>query len=139
MSIERVLCVALACATLAAVAFGAPAQAREETVTLRGQVVCSSCWFEADRKTTPYGTEPDLKCAARCAKGGVPGALAVTTDGQATLYLLEDGKVTVSKGDSAWTSFAGKQVEVVGSVRSDGDKRYLKVDKLTVVEPSSGD
>lgn len=41
-----------------------------------GQVTCSECWYEADRKTVAYGAEADVKCAIRCANGGVDGALA---------------------------------------------------------------
>ncbi len=29
------------------------------SATPEGQVVCSSCWFEADRNVTPYGNEGD--------------------------------------------------------------------------------
>lgn len=54
-----------------------PGQVLPARVTLRGQVVCSNCWSEADRKTTAYGTPADLKCARLCAKDAVPAALAV--------------------------------------------------------------
>src|SRR5688572_8196918 len=72
--------------------------------TLRGQVVCSECWFEADRKTVPYGDEADLACAARCAKTGIPPALAVREGSDLTLYLLR-GKPP--KG-SKWLDHMGK-------------------------------
>ena len=105
-------------------------------VTLTGQVTCSECWFEADRKTVAYGTEADVKCAIRCAKGGVHGALAVTEGGTTTLYLLEDGKVELGKDGKIWTDLTGRHVEVTGVVRKEGDKHLVKVDALKVVEPA---
>jgi len=54
-----------------------PAQAQKATVTLEGQLVCSDCWSEADRKTTPYGTPADIACARDCAERGIPSAIAV--------------------------------------------------------------
>jgi hypothetical protein len=136
MSFARMLVAALVWAVVAAAAV-AGATADDAKATLTGEVVCSSCWFEADRTKVAYGTDADLKCAARCGKGGVPGALAVTADGKATLYLLEDGEVTVSKGDTSWTTFAGKQVEIVGTVRHDGVKTYLKVDRIRLLDPKA--
>jgi len=39
------------------------------TVTLEGQVVCSVCWFEADRKIKPYGDEGDGRKVAMAGDG----------------------------------------------------------------------
>ena len=103
------------------------------TVTLKGQVTCSECWFEADRKSKPYGGDADTKGAIRCAKGGIPGALAVTSNGETTLYLLESGKYTLGDDGKNWTDHTGHYVEVTGTVRKDGDKQFLKVDSLKVV------
>src|SRR5688500_4837974 len=59
-------------------------------VKLRGQVVCSVCWFEAsDRKKTPYGNAADIKCALDCSEMGLPQALAVEDAKGFTLYTLE--------------------------------------------------
>jgi hypothetical protein len=67
------------------------AQSLKQT-TLRGQVVCSVCWFEApDRKKTRYGNAADLKCAADCSELGNPQALAVEDEKGFTLYILEKG------------------------------------------------
>jgi hypothetical protein len=68
-----------------------PDEAAPARVTLRGQIVCSNCWGEADRKTTAYGMPADMKCARLCAKDAVPAALAVDEKGTSRLYLLEDG------------------------------------------------
>ena len=99
-------------------------------MNLKGQIVCSECWFEADRKTVPYGGDADTKCAIRCAKGGIPGALAVTTDGETTLYILESGKYSFEKDGKNWSEHTAHYVEVTGTVRKDGDKAVLKVDSL---------
>jgi hypothetical protein len=45
------------------------------------------CWTEADRDRVVYGTKADLECAARCAKDGIPAALATYRDGKFTVYL----------------------------------------------------
>jgi hypothetical protein len=120
-----------------AVVFGLSVQAARAqstaAVTLKGQVTCSECWFEADRATTPYGGEADTKCAVRCAKGGVPGALAVTSNGETTLYMLESGTYALGDDGKNWTAHTGNYVEVTGTVRKDGDKQYLKVDSLKVL------
>src|SRR5687768_458414 len=59
-------------------------------VTLKGQVVCSVCWFEADdRKTTRYGNAADIKCAIDCSQLNIPQALAVEDEKGFTLYTLE--------------------------------------------------
>jgi hypothetical protein len=121
---------------LAVAGIGAAVAAADGPLTLKGQVTCSECWFEADRKTVAYGTEADVKCAIRCAKGGVHGALAVTEGGTTTLYLLEDGKVAFGEDGKVWTDLTGKQVEATGVVRKEGGKQYLKVDSLKVVEPA---
>lgn len=107
------------------------------TVTLRGQVVCSSCWFEADRKTVAYGTDADKTCAVRCAKSDVPGALAVTENGETRLYILEDGKMSLKKDGKDWSAHTGVQAEVTGTARHEGDKHYLKVDTIKVLPAGS--
>jgi thiol-disulfide isomerase/thioredoxin len=104
--------------------------------TLKGQVVCSECWFEADRKTTPYGGDADVKCAIRCDKGGTPMALAVVdASGDAALYVLEDG--AFARGARPWTDWVTQSVEVTGTTRVEGDKRFMKVDALTVARAAA--
>jgi hypothetical protein len=103
------------------------------SVTVEGQVVCSLCWFEADRKVTPYGTDGDLKCAVDCAKKGKSQAIAVATESGFALYLLEPGKLERHSKD--WLDFIGKPVKATGTIREDGTKRYLRVERIQVVSP----
>jgi len=117
------------------IALAVSAAAQGEPVKLAGQVVCSDCWFEAkDRIKKPYGTAADMKCASDCAVKGIPGALAVKNGDGFTLYLLEDGKLKVS-GES-YLAYTGKQVEVSGAARKEGDTHRLKVDALRVTGDS---
>jgi peroxiredoxin len=125
---------AIAC--LIALAGVTPAAAQTAAVTLKGQVVCSDCWFEQkDRKAHPYGTEGDMKCAARCSKADIPQALAVWEGDSATLYILEDG--AFKKDGKDFLTYAGKQVEITGTTRVADKKTYLKVDALTVTAEGS--
>lgn len=91
-------------------------------VTLKGRVVCSKCYLEAEAKGEPYGSEADIKCAGRCAKSGIPSALAVGGQGAVTLFILEK-----KKSNTDWVNYMGKEVEVSGFVRDADQKRYLKV------------
>jgi hypothetical protein len=102
------------------------------SVTLEGQVVCSLCWFEADRKVTPYGNDGDLKCAVDCAKKGKAQALAVAGESGFTLYLLEPGKLKRERED--WLDYIAKQVKATGTMREADGKRYLRVDSIEVIE-----
>lgn len=103
-------------------------QAGPARVTLRGQVVCSNCWGEADRKTTAYGTPADLKCARICARDAVPVALAVDEEGTTRLYLLEDG--AFKREGSGWLNYIAKRVEITGTVREEKGTPRLKVGAL---------
>ena len=105
-----------------------PDRAAPTPVTLRGQVVCSNCWGEADRKTTAYGTPADLKCARICAKDAVPAALAVDEKGTTRLYLLEDG--AFKREGSGWLNYIAKRVEIMGTAREEKRTLWLKVDAL---------
>ena len=119
---------------LAVIINGATAQEKAGTpTTLEGQVVCSLCWFEADRKVTPYGDEGDLKCALDCKNKGKSQALAVTGESGFTLYLLEPGKLKRDRAD--WLDYIAKQVKATGAVREADGKRYLQVDSIEVVSP----
>ncbi len=101
------------------------------SVTLAGQVVCSECWFEqADRRANPYGTAADMKCAVRCSKDAIPQALAVWDGAVATLYVLERGRFETGSKD--FLDLVGKSVEISGVVRVESDKRFIRVDALTV-------
>jgi thiol-disulfide isomerase/thioredoxin len=110
----------------------ASAQPQKE-VTLRGQVVCSVCWFEAaDRKKTAYGNAADIKCALDCSEEGIPQALAVEDAKGFTLYTLEKGAYkTVGKD---FLDIVPKFVEVTGDLRTEKDKNFLKVNALKVLD-----
>jgi thiol-disulfide isomerase/thioredoxin len=128
--VRAIIVGAILCAI--AVVGAMPAAAETGPVTLKGQVVCSDCWFEQkDRKATPYGSASELKCAVRCSKDDLPQALAVWTGDTATLYLLENG--AFKKDGKDFLASAGKEVEITGTTRVADTKHYLKVDALAVV------
>ena len=84
---------------------------RADTSRIEGQVVCSQCWFEADRSRVPYGSPGDLSCAARCSATGVPAAIAVRADSSFELLLLDDPPA----GASPWLEIVGRFVRVTGT------------------------
>ena len=119
--------------TLLCVAAVGPVSASTGSETLRGQVVCSDCWYEQkDRKATPYGSPSEMKCAVRCSKDDIPQALAVWAGDSVTLYLLEKGSITMA--DKDFLAYASRQVEISGTTRVDGGKHFLRVDTLTILE-----
>jgi len=93
-----------------------------------GQLVCSQCWFEADRNRTPYGTTSDLACAARCAEEGVPPALAVRNETGFDLLLVE--------GDQDWSDLIGRFARVRGTTEDREGKRILQVSSVEALEDS---
>ena len=122
----------LMCLVLTAFAVVLPAQSAK-TVRLKGQVVCSVCWFEApDRKKSPYGNAADIKCALDCSEQGVPQALAVEDEKGFTLYSMEPGAFKPSGKD--FLDIVPKMVEVDGEVRTEKDKRFIKVNSLRVLD-----
>ncbi len=126
--------------SLAAIAFivvsiaAVPVSSADDTaeVTMTGQVVCTACWGEQeDRIAHPYGTDGDMKCAARCSKRDITQSVAVWSNGKAELVILERGAFEMK--DKDFLAFVAKEVEVRGTVRTDGGKRFLKVNALRVV------
>lgn len=104
-----------------------------KSVKLKGQVVCSVCWFEAaDRKKTPYGNDADIKCALDCSEQGIPHALAVEDEKGFTLYSMEPGAFKPSGKD--FLDIVPKMVEVEGEVRTEKDKRFIKVNSLKILD-----
>ncbi|MGQ0542806.1 MAG: TlpA family protein disulfide reductase [Blastocatellia bacterium] len=100
---------------------------------LKGQVVCSVCWFEApDRKKTPYGNAADTKCALDCSEEGIPQALAVEDEKGFTLYSMEAGAFKPNGKD--FLDLVPNMVEVEGDVRVEKDKRFIKVNSLRVLK-----
>lgn len=105
----------------------------QKSVTLKGQVVCSLCWFEAkDRKAVPYGNRADITCAAECSENGLPQALAVEDEKGFTLYTLERGTFKTKSKD--FLEFVPKTVEIEGELRTAKDKTFLKVNSLKVLK-----
>nr|ALS89234.1 MetaGeneMark_Unknown Function [uncultured bacterium] len=104
--------------------FGATAEAQvasEGRVTLKGQLVCSLCWFEADRKETPYGTPADIQCAKDCAEKDIPPAVAVKSGEEYKLYVI-DGK-QFKENKEKWLDYIGKEVQATGRVRVNKGQR----------------
>ncbi|MBK9154864.1 MAG: TlpA family protein disulfide reductase [Chloracidobacterium sp.] len=108
------------------------AQTRSD-VRLKGQVVCSVCWFEApDRKKTLYGNAADIDCAKDCSEQGIAQALAVEDEKGFTLYTLEPGAFKPNGKD--FLDIVPKFVEIEGELRTEKDKRFIKVNSLKVLE-----
>jgi thiol-disulfide isomerase/thioredoxin len=119
---------------LAVFVFVSTSSAQDATpVKLKGQVVCSQCWFESkDRKKTRYGSEADIQCAEDCSGNNIPQALAVEDENGFTLYILEAGNYRPKGKD--FLENVPAVVEVEGTVRTENDKRFLKVNSLRVLD-----
>jgi thiol-disulfide isomerase/thioredoxin len=101
-------------------------------VKLKGQVVCEACWAEQDdRKKNPYGTAEDIKCANECADKNLPRALAVEDEKGFTLYVLEKGSYKTTGKE--FLDIVPKMVEIEGVLRTDKDKKIIKVNALKVL------
>ena len=101
-----------------------------KSAKLEGQFVCSVCWFEADRKTTAYGTAADMDCARDCAENNIPPAIAVKEKDDYRLVLVEEGKL--KKPPESWLQYIGKQVRVAGRLRAADGKEFIALDELNV-------
>ena len=103
------------------------------TVKVKGQVVCSVCWFEAaDRRKTPYGNAADIKCALDCSEEGLPQALAVEEEKGFTLYTMEIG--TFKPKGKDFLDLVPNVVEVEGELRKEKDKNFIKVNSLRILD-----
>jgi thiol-disulfide isomerase/thioredoxin len=103
------------------------------SIKLKGQVVCSVCWFEADdRKKVLYGNAADIDCAIDCSQQKIPQALAVEDEKGFTLYTLEPGTYKPTGRD--FIDLVPKMVEVEGELRTEKDKRFIKVNSLRVLK-----
>src|SRR5689334_1804923 len=94
---------------------------KRPTTNITGQLVCSDCWSEADRKTTPYGTPSDIACARDCAEKGIPSAIAVKQGDDYKLYLIEQAQLKQKR--SEWLDRIGEQIEVSGKLYSKKGKQ----------------
>jgi hypothetical protein len=130
---QKMVAICVLCLTVALFAVATMAQEKATAaVTLKGQVVCSLCWFEEDRKVTPYGNDGDRKCAVDCAKRGKSQAIAVANESGFTFYLLEPGKLKRARKD--WLDYIAKQVKATGTIREADGNKYLRVDSIEVIE-----
>lgn len=105
----------------------------QSVTKLEGQIVCcEECWVRADRTTVPYGTPADLVKSAECVGNGDPTLLAVMDKaGQTTFYQLEEGKY--KKPGKTWLELIGSRVAITGTTRAKKDKRFVRVNELTVL------
>lgn len=111
-----------------------PARAQSpEKVSLRGQVVCSVCWFEADRTTVKYGDAADMECAAACSEDGVPQSLAVIDGSGTALYVMQPGRFKPNGKD--FLELVAKYVEIEGDLRTVEGKPHVSVKTLKVIDP----
>jgi thiol-disulfide isomerase/thioredoxin len=101
-------------------------EAQKGSVTLEGQLVCSDCWSEADRKTTPYGTPADIACAIDCAEKGIPSAVAVKDGNDYKLYLIE--QTQLKKNQAEWLDRIGGQVQLTGKLYEKKGKQYVTIE-----------
>jgi hypothetical protein len=113
-----------------AIAMGAPAFAKTETVT--GQIVDESC-YKMDKSNTgvdhkmPKGDTKD--CAIACAKAGRPMAV-LTSDGK--VYEIAGG--LAADKNAKIVPHVGHTVEITGDVMDHGDgKMMIMADTLKMV------
>jgi peroxiredoxin len=102
-------------------------EARAEALT--GQIVCSQCWFEADRDATAYGSTEDLACALRCDAKGVGSSIAVRGADGFKLYPL---KGSPPEGGS-WVEWAGRFVQAEGVIDSGKGKDRFRAKSLEIL------
>jgi thiol-disulfide isomerase/thioredoxin len=107
---------------------------KQTTTTVTGQLVCSVCWFEADRKTTAFGTPEDVSCARDCAEKGIPSAVAVKQGDDYKLYLIELEQL--KKDRAEWVNGFGRQVEITGRVSSKQGKDYISLESFKFLSAS---
>lgn len=111
-----------------------PQDTKQDKITIAGQLVCSDCWSEADRKTTPYGTSADIECARDCAEKGIPSAVAVKEGGDYKLYLIEQAQFKTNRTE--WLDRIGGQIEVTGRPYSKKGKQYLSIETFKFLSAS---
>ena len=104
------------------------AVAEEKQAQLVGQVTCSECWGEADRRVVPYGGEADQACAARCAAAGVPPAIAVRAEDGSFLLVKIAG--TPPKPHDDWLQLIAEFVRVEAVAAEEGRMRVTSLETL---------
>lgn len=109
----------------------------QNRVTITGQLVCSECWSEADRKTVPFGTPADVECAIDCAEKGIASAIAVKEGDDYKLYLVEQALLKDRRPE--WLNHFGQQVEVSGRLYSKNNHSYVSPETIRYLTASSSD
>jgi thiol-disulfide isomerase/thioredoxin len=111
--------------------------AKGSSVTIIGQLVCSQCWAEADRKTTPFGSPEDITCALDCAEKGIASAIAVKEGDDYKLYLVEQTQLKEQRAE--WLTRFGQQVEVSGRLYEKNGKNYVTPEKINYLSKSEAE
>src|SRR5215210_1378173 len=109
--------------------------AAQQRVTITGQLVCSECWSEADRKTVPFGTPADVECAINCAEKGIASAIAVKEGDDYKLYLVEQAELKDRRPE--WLNHFGQQVEVSGRLYNKNNHSYVAPEKIRYLSEST--
>jgi len=109
--------------------------AAQKRVTITGQLVCSECWSEADRNTTPFGTPEDISCAIDCAEKGIASAVVVKEADDYKLYFIEQKEL--KEGRDEWLTKFGQQVEVSGKLYKKDGHDYVHAEKIKYLTASS--
>jgi len=128
MKVKVTLVLALVCFVLATGFEGRAQGAKGSSVTIVGQLVCSQCWAEADRKTTPFGSPEDISCALDCAEKGIASAIAVKDGDEYKLYLVEQTQLKEKRAE--WLNRFGQQVEVSGRLYEKNGQNYVTPEKI---------
>jgi thiol-disulfide isomerase/thioredoxin len=128
MKVKVTLVLALVCFVLATGFEGRAQGAKGSSVTIVGQLVCSQCWGEADRKTTPFGSPEDISCALDCAEKGIASAIAVKDGDDYKLYLIEQTQLKEKRAE--WLNRFGQQVEVSGRLYEKNGQPYVTPEKI---------
>jgi thiol-disulfide isomerase/thioredoxin len=110
---------------------------KEAMTTLTGQLVCSECWAEADRKTTPFGSPEDISCALDCAEKGIASAIAVKEGDDYKLYLVEQKQLKDRRAE--WLKHFGELIEVSGTLFTKNNQQYVAPQSIRYLAPRSAD
>lgn len=96
-----------------------------EKVSVTGEVIDSACYIKAGAKGADHA-----KCAAACAKNGIPLAL-LTDDGK--VVMIASSKDAES-GNSLLMDHVAKKVTVEGSWYEKGGAKVLYIDKVSAAK-----
>jgi hypothetical protein len=93
-----------------------------EKASVTGEVIDSACYLKSGAKGADHA-----KCAAACAKNGIPLAL-LTDDGK--VVMIASSKDAES-GNALLTDHIAKKVTVEGTWYEKGGAKVLYIDKVT--------